>query len=77
MVEPASIAQLRVQRVFPGMPERWVAEIVREAERFGEILVEAERPSDCPADLRDFEAVRQPDAIMVSVGSNEDLGLVP
>src|SRR5437870_1700844 len=47
-----------------------------EAERLGEIFVEAERPRDRPADLRDFEAVGQPDSVVVAVRSDEHLRLV-
>ena len=58
------------------MAERRMAEVVGEAQRLGQILVEAERPGDRPADLRDFEAVGQPDPEMVAVGRDEHLGLV-
>src|SRR3546814_11986224 len=54
----------------------WMADIVREAQRLGQILVEPERSRDRPPDLRDFEAVRQPDAKMVAVGRQENLRLV-
>ena len=54
-----------------------MADIVGEAERLGQILVEAERARDGPADLRDFEAVGEPDPEMIAVGRDEDLGLVP
>jgi hypothetical protein len=58
------------------MAERRMAEVVGEAQRLGQILVEAERAGDRPADLRDFEAVGQPDPEMVAVGRDEHLGLV-
>jgi hypothetical protein len=53
-----------------------MAEVVGEAQRLGQILVEPERPSDRPADLGDFDAVGQADAEMVAVGRDEHLGLV-
>ena len=53
-----------------------MAEVVGEAQGLGQILVEPERPGDRPADLRDFEAVGEPDPEMVAVGRDEHLGLV-
>ncbi len=64
------------QRVLAGMAERGVAEIVRQRQRLGEILVEAEGAADRAGDLRHFEAVRQPGAVMVALVIDEDLGLV-
>ena len=58
------------------MAERRVAEIVGQAQCFGQILVEAERPGHRPPDLRDFQAVGQADSKMVAVGGDEHLGLV-
>ena len=40
-----------------------------------EVLVEAERAGDHPADLRHLEAVGQADAEVVAVGRDEHLGL--
>ena len=76
VVEPAGVGERRGQRVLAGMAERRMAEVVGEAQRLGQILVEAERAGDGPADLRDFEAVGQADPEMVAVGSDEHLGLV-
>src|SRR5258705_7888141 len=58
------------------MAERRMAEVVSEAQGFGQILVEAERPGDCAANLRDLDAVSQPNAEMIPVGRDEHLGLV-
>ena len=58
------------------MAERRMADIVGEAKRLGQILVEPERAGDGAADLGDFEAVGEPDPEMIAVGSDEDLGLV-
>ena len=73
---PPAVGQRRVQRILAGMAERRMAEVVGEAQRLGQILVEAERAGHGPADLRDFEAVGQADPVMVAVGRDEDLGLV-
>ena len=76
VIEAAGIGHRRLQRVLAGMAEGRMADIVGEAERLGQILVEAERAGHGPADLRDFEAVGQADPEMVAVGRDEDLGLV-
>ena len=76
MVEAAGLRHRRLERILAGMAERRMAEIVGEAQRLGQILVEPERAGDRPADLRDFEAVGQADAEMIAVGRDEDLGLV-
>ena len=76
VVEPAGIGQRGVERILAGMAERRMAEVVGEAQRLGQILVEAERAGHGPADLRDFEAVGQADPEMVAVGRDEHLGLV-
>ncbi len=76
VIEPAGKAECLVERILAGMAERRMAEVVGEAQRLGQILVEAERAGDGAADLRDFEAVGQADAIMVAVGRDEHLRLV-
>ena len=76
VVEPARVGQRGAQRVLARMTERRMAKVVREAQRLGQILVEAECAGDGAANLRDFEAVGQPHAIMVAVGSDEHLGLL-
>src|SRR5438309_3022201 len=76
MVEPACAGERRIERILTGMAERRVPEGVRQAQGFGEVLVQAERPSDGPADLRYFEAVGQTDTVVIPVGGDEDLGLV-
>ncbi len=69
--------QCVVERFFPGMAEGRMADIVREALRLDQILVEPERARDGARDLRDFEAVGQADAIMIAIGRDEHLRLVP
>ena len=76
VVEAAGIGERGVERIFPGMAEGRMAEIVGEAQSFGQVLVQAKRASDRPPDLGDFEAVGQADPEMVAVGGDEYLGLV-
>ena len=58
------------------MAERRVAEIVGERQRLGEVLVEPQRAGDRAGDLRDFEAVGEPRAVMVALVIDEHLRLV-
>ena len=53
-----------------------MAEVVRERDGFGQVLVEMEVAGDRAADLRDFEAVREPRAEKVAFVIDEDLRLV-
>ena len=74
--KPPNARHLGVQRLLAGVAERGVAEIVGERQGLGEILVEAERAADRARDLRHFEAVGQPGAVVVALVIDEDLGLV-
>ena len=76
VVETAMGLQAAIQRALAGMAERRMAEIVRQRQRFGEILVEAELPGQRAGDLRHFEGVGQPGAVMIAFMEHEHLGLV-
>ena len=60
----------------PGMPKRGMPEVVSEADRLDQILVESQRAADRASDLRHFERVHQSCAVVVPGGSDKDLGLV-
>ena len=53
-----------------------MAEVVAEADRLGEVLVERQRAGHGAGDLRDLERVRQAGAEVVALGRDEHLGLV-
>ena len=57
------------------MAEGRMAEIMRKAQRLGQILVQPQRAGDHPPDLRDFEAVGQAGAVMIAIGRDEHLRL--
>ena len=76
MIEAAEPSHRLFQRILSGMAERRVADIVREAQRLGKVLVEPQRTRDHAADLRDFEAVGEAHAVVVTVRRNEHLRLV-
>jgi hypothetical protein len=63
-------------RILASVPERRVPEVVREAGRLSQVLVQAECPRDRPRDLRHLHRVRQARAIVVALRRDEDLGLV-
>ncbi len=56
VLEAAEFAHAAVERVLARVPERRVAEIVREADRFGQRFVQPQRACDRARDLRDFDA---------------------
>ncbi len=58
------------------MPEWRVAEIVAKRDRFGEVVVEPERPGERARDLRDFDRVGKAGAKVIALVIDEDLGLV-
>src|SRR5207248_178193 len=59
-----------------GVAERRMTEIVSKRKRLGQILVEPQPTSERTGDLRDFERVGQPGAVVVALIEHEDLGLV-
>ena len=66
----------RVQRVLSGMAERRVAQVVRQRQRFGQVLVQPKGAGDGAGDLGDLDAVGQPGAVEIALVVDEDLGLV-
>ena len=61
---------------WPACPNGRVPEVVREANRFGQRLVDVERACHGAPDLRDFERMRDAGAVQVAFVIHEDLGLV-
>ena len=58
------------------MAEGRVAEVVRQGQRLGQILVEPKRAGQRAGDLADLDRVGQPGAEMIALVIDEDLGLV-
>ena len=58
------------------MAERRMAEIMRQRQRLGEILVEPERARQRAGDLGDFQRMGEPGAEMIALVKDEDLRLV-
>src|SRR5215468_6047267 len=72
----AETGHLGVERFFAGMAEWGVPEIVGESERFGQILVETERSTDRPRNLRYLETMGQPGPVMIALVIDEYLRLM-
>jgi hypothetical protein len=76
VLEAAVRLHAAVQRILPGVAERRVAEVVRERDRLGQVLVQAQPPGDGARDLRDLDRMREPRAEQVALVVHEDLRLV-
>ncbi len=76
MIEAAVRQHQRVEHVFAGMAEGRVAEVMRERQRLGEVVIEAERPGDGAGDLANFDRMGQTGAIMIALMRHEDLRLM-
>ena len=76
VVEAAMVREAFVQRPLAGMAERRMAEIVRQRQCLGEVLVEAELPGQRAGNLRHFQRMGQPRAVMVALVEHEYLRLV-
>ena len=76
VIEAALPGHRGIERALAGMAEGRVAEIVGERQRLGQILIDMKRAGDGAGDLRHFEAVGQPRAVMVAFVIDEDLRLV-
>ena len=76
MIEAAMGLEAFVERPLAGVAERGMAEIMGQRQGFGEVLVEPELAGQRPGNLRDFERMGQPGAVMVALMEHENLRLV-
>ena len=76
VIEAPAAGEAFVERTFAGMSKRRMAEIVRERQRFGEVFVQAKRARKRASDLRNFERMGEPRAVVVAFVIDEDLRLV-
>ena len=69
----------RVERAFPGMPERWMPDVMNQRERLHQVNTESKLCCDCAGDLRNFERVGQAIAKVIGITAGEylRLGLKP
>ena len=68
--------QAFVECPLTGMAERGMAEVMGQRQRLGEVLVEPELPGQRAGDLRHFQRVGQPGAVMIAFVEHEYLGFV-
>ena len=63
---PEALFQAAVEHLLADVPERRVPEVVAEADRLDQVLVQAQRPGDRPRDRGDLERVGEPRAVVVA-----------
>ena len=73
---PEAGLERAVERLLPRMPEGRVPEVVAEADRLGQVLVQPQRARDGARDAGGLDRVREAGAVVVALGGDEDLGLV-
>ena len=76
VIEAAVRRHQLVERFLAGMAERRMAEVVRQRDRLGKVLVEPQRPRHRAGNLRGLERMSQPRAIVIALVIDEDLGFV-
>ena len=78
MAEPAPepVPPGAVQHVLADVAERRVPDVVPKPDGLRQVLVEAQRPRDGPADAGHLERVRQPRAVVIALRRDEHLRLV-
>jgi hypothetical protein len=56
---------------------KWrMTEVMRQRQRFGEVLIEPQRAGERARDLRDLQRVGQPRAVVITLVEHKDLRLV-
>ena len=76
VIESAMGLQAGIERAFPGVPERRMTEVMGQRQRLREILVQAKLARQCAGNLRYFERMGQPGAVMIALVEHEDLGFM-
>ena len=76
MIEAPLLSHAGVEGVFSGVSEGRVAEVVAERDRFGEVVIEFQRPGERARDLRHLDRVGQAGAKMIAAVIDENLGLM-
>src|SRR5207244_3372692 len=71
----AEAPHLEIELFLAGVRERRMADIMRQSERFGQVLIETENRSHCAGDLRHLDRMGQPRAKVVGETGGKDLRL--
>ena len=72
----AQLPEHLVKDALAGVAEGSVAQVVAERDSLGQVFVQPQRPRRRPGDAGHLQGVRQPGAVVVALGRDEDLGLV-
>ncbi len=72
----AALAHGGVEGLLAGVAERWVAEIVADPDRLGQVLVQPQRPRHGAGDPAGLQGMGEAGAVMVALRRDEDLRLV-
>ncbi len=65
-----------VKRVFSGMAERRMPQIVRQRDRFRQVLVQVQGLGDRPGNLRNFQGMGEPGPVVVASRRQKHLGFM-
>jgi hypothetical protein len=76
MVEPTKGLHRFFKRILARMTEGRMANIMRQTQGLGQILIQAQRAGNRPANLRDLKTMCQADTEMVTIGRYKNLRLV-
>src|SRR5438067_13454070 len=76
VLEPAVLLHAPVQGRLARMAERRMTEVMGQSDRLSQVFVKPQPPRDRPANLSDFQRVRQPSAVVVVRLIDEDLRLI-
>ena len=76
VIEAANIRGDGVQRFLAGMAERRVAQVMRQRHRLGQIFVHRQAARQAARQLRHFQRMGQPGAVIIALMLHKDLGLV-
>ncbi len=75
LVVAEAVVEQRVERRLAGVPERRMTEIVAEADRLGEVLVQSQSARDHPGDTGGLEGMGHAGSVVVTRRVDEDLRL--
>jgi hypothetical protein len=73
--EKSMLAHDRIERLFPGMPEGRVPEVVHQGQRLDQVHVDVQGASERARNLRDLQRVGQAVAEMIGIAPREHLRL--
>ncbi len=71
-----ALAQRLIKRLLASVPEGWVAKVVAEPDRLGQVLVQAQGAGDGTGNPAGLQRVRESGPVVIPLGGDEDLRLV-